>query len=248
MREFYDYLLHRIKVKFAPKNIDDSTKDDEFDLVLNKRMTYSELAAAVGKHLGVDPNHVRFSQVAVATNRAKPPIRYTTSHTLGQILAPHYAAYGTPTHRSDGLYYEVLECSMAELETRKALRIIWLPDGQENDEEYELLVPKNGVVTDLVDHLQRKTGFSDDVKARVHVFEVHNHKIHRDCPSQYPVMNFNEYTQLYAEPRPEEELNPAKDERLGSAFHFERDIVKSYGHPFQFLIKDVRDAALDMQR
>src|SRR6202012_2664576 len=113
MREFYDYLLHRIKVKFAPKSSDESKKD-EFDLTLNKRMTYTELAAAVGKHLKVDPTHLRFSQVAVATNRPKPPIRYTTGHTLGQVLAPHYAAYGTPTHRPDSLYYEVLECSMAE--------------------------------------------------------------------------------------------------------------------------------------
>jgi ubiquitin carboxyl-terminal hydrolase 7 len=207
-------------------------------------MTYNELAAAVGKHLGVDSTHLRFSQVAVATNKAKTAIRYTTGHTLGQMLAPHYAAYGTPTHRSDGLFYEVLECSMAELETRKAIRLIWLRDGQDNEEEYELLVPKAGTVTDLIDHLQRKAGFSDKVKERVHVFEVHNHKIHRDCPAQYPVVNFNEYTQLYAEPRPQEELRPAKDERLGSAFHFEREVSKSYGHPFQFLIKDVGSRAL----
>jgi len=127
---------------------------------------------------------------------------------------------------------------MAELETRKALRLIWLQDGQENEEEYELLVPKTGVVTNLIDHLQRKAGFPDDIKERVHVFEVHNNKIHRDCPAQYPVVNFNEYTQLYAEPRPQSELRPGKDERLGSAFHFEREVSKSYGHPFQFLIKD----------
>jgi ubiquitin carboxyl-terminal hydrolase 7 len=246
MREFYDYLLHRIKVKFAPKNTDDTKKDPEFDLTLNKRMTYSELAAAVGKHLNVDPTHLRFSQVAVATNRPKQPIRYTTGHTLGQILAPHYAAYGTPTHRPDGLYYEVLECSMAELENRKVIRLIWLQDGQENEEEYELLVPKTGLVTDLIDHLQRKAGFADDVKERVHVFEVHNHKIHKDCPAQFPVVSFNEYAQLYAEPRPQDELRPGKDERLGSAFHFEREVSKSYGHPFQFLIKDVGPRSLRM--
>jgi ubiquitin carboxyl-terminal hydrolase 7 len=72
----------------------------------------------------------------------------------------------------------------------------------------------------------------------VRVFEAHNYKIHRDCTLSYPVMNFNEYTTLYAEARLEEELNPGDNDRLITAFNFDREMSKPWGHPFVFIIKE----------
>jgi ubiquitin carboxyl-terminal hydrolase 7 len=128
-REFYDNLLHRIRVKFAPRYGDDGK---EFELDLQKRMTYSQLCQKVAAFLGpeVDPTHLRFSPVNASNGRAKIPIRHTTTSNLGQILTPGYNNYGsTINQRTDALYYEILEVSMSELETRKTLKVTWLAEG-----------------------------------------------------------------------------------------------------------------------
>jgi len=101
-----------------------------------------------------------------------------------------------------------------------------------------LLVPKNGVVSDIVAQLKRKANIPDDIAQRVRVFEAHNYKIHRDCALTYPVMNFNEYTTLYAEPRLQEELDAGENDRICYAFNFDREMSKSWGHPFVFLVKE----------
>jgi ubiquitin carboxyl-terminal hydrolase 7 len=92
-------------------------------------MTYDQLATKVGEKLGVDPTFLRFSPVNNTNGRPKPAIRHTTASYLGQLLSPSYTAYGSATQRPDALYYEILEVSMSELETRKALKVTWLPDG-----------------------------------------------------------------------------------------------------------------------
>jgi ubiquitin carboxyl-terminal hydrolase 7 len=128
VREFYDNLLHKIRVKFAPK----FDEGKEFELDLSKRMSYTVLAQRVAEALGtdVDPTHLRFSPVNASNGRAKVPIRHTTTHNLGAILTPGYNNYGaTINQRSDALYYEILEVSMSELETRKNLKVTWLTEG-----------------------------------------------------------------------------------------------------------------------
>ena len=133
VREFYDYLLNRLNVKFAARVAAENPEHHEFSLPLNKKLTYNELSERVGEHLGVDPTHLRFSPVHAQTGRPKNPIRHTTNFTLGQILNTTYSTYGPPNSRSDALYYEVLECSMAELEQRKGVKITWLPEGQNKE-------------------------------------------------------------------------------------------------------------------
>jgi len=239
-REFYDYLLHRINIKFAAKN---APEDDNgtFELTLTKRMTYNQLAQKVGEHLNVDPTHLRFSPVNSATHRPKNPIRHTTNNNLGALLSPAYSTYGAGINqRNDALYYEVLEVSMSELEMRKTFKVIWLPEGLQKEECYEILVQKNGTVEEIVRGLQRKANLPDELVDTIRVIEVHGAKINRLCQWNYPVANLNDYTQLYMEPTPEEDREQQDGEVLCAAFHFDRDISKPHGVPFIFLIKPVR--------
>jgi ubiquitin carboxyl-terminal hydrolase 7 len=243
VRDFYDLLLHKITVKFAPKTGDDSP---EFELDLSKRMNYNTLAQKVADHLGpdVDPSHIRFCPVNASSGRAKAPIRHTTPHNLGTILVPGFNTYGAAMNqRQDALYYEVLEVSLSELETRKAIKVTWLPEGLSKEETYEVLVPKNGTVTDIIAALRRKMAaehITDEMAARVRVYETHACKIFRECPITYPVANLNEFVQLYAEPTPPGELKGEYDEDneyLVPASHFDKEISKAHGVPFLFLVK-----------
>lgn len=238
-RDFYDYLLHRITVKFVSRIApDDDSKI--FELTLTKRMNYQQLAQRVGEYLAVDPTHLRFCPVNAQTGRAKNPIRHTTNHNLGTLLSPGYSAYGAGLNqRNDALYYEVLEVSMSELEMRKTFKVTWLPEGLMKEEPYEILVPKNGTVEDITRGLQKKAELSDDMVDKIRVFEAHGGKLHRLCLSNYPVSNLTDYTQLYMEPTPPEDFQPQEDEGLIAAFHFDKDVSKAHGVPFIFLLKQV---------
>jgi ubiquitin carboxyl-terminal hydrolase 7 len=51
------------------------------------------------------------------------------SQTLQQILSSQYSSYGYSNHRNDTLYYEVLETSLADYETKKIVKVTWLSEG-----------------------------------------------------------------------------------------------------------------------
>jgi ubiquitin carboxyl-terminal hydrolase 7 len=114
-------------IKFVPKNGESGTK--EFLLPLNKKLTYNDVARAVGAHLDENPEFIRFSTVNQQNGRPKATVKYNANNNLGQILNPSYAPYGAHI-RSDALYYEILECSLTELEQRRVIKITWLPEGQ----------------------------------------------------------------------------------------------------------------------
>ena len=127
-REYYDYLLNRIMVRFSPKFTTDR-EDSSFTLALSRKMSYDQLAAKVGEHLKVDPTHLRFTTVVASTAKPKAPVRRNQSMSLWQILVPPIGTYNSSNQRPDALYYEILEMSISELETKKNLKVNWVTDG-----------------------------------------------------------------------------------------------------------------------
>lgn len=126
-RQYYDYLLNRIPVNFYPRP---STDGEQFQLPLSKKMSYEQFSAKVGEHLGVDPTHLRFATVHMTTGKPKAWVKRNLNHNLSQILQSAFTSYGGYSqHRSDALYYEVLETSLADYETKKIMKAIWLSEG-----------------------------------------------------------------------------------------------------------------------
>lgn len=136
-RQYYDYLLNRMNVKFAPTK----GEGEEFSLTLSKKMTYDQFSKKVGEHLSVDPTHLRFSPVLASSGKPKPPIKRNVNQTLHQILSGQYGTYGYSMHRPDALYYEILETSLSEYETKKNLKVTWLPEGITKEASRPLLKP-----------------------------------------------------------------------------------------------------------
>jgi len=126
-KDFYDYLLNRIMVKFQPrfpKNVD----SEVFELPLNKKMSYDQFAAKVGEALGADPTHIRFTTVNATTQKSKTTVRRNPNLNLYQILHPQFTSY-SPHQRNDVLCYEVLDISLSELDTKKSMRLVWVTEG-----------------------------------------------------------------------------------------------------------------------
>lgn len=100
-----------------------------FDLVLNSKINYDTLSERVGNHINVSPTHLRFWTVNAATNNPKAPVRRGTNPSLRQILNPLGTNAINPSQRGDAFYFEVLEMSLAELDTRKSIKVNWLSEG-----------------------------------------------------------------------------------------------------------------------
>ncbi|KAL8810807.1 MAG: hypothetical protein Q9223_002107 [Gallowayella weberi] len=235
-REFYDYLLNRIVIKFFPK-ITTEPAGSVFSLALSRKMSYDQFSAKVGEHLKVDPTHLRFSTVLSTTGKPKQPVRRNQGVSLSQILVPSVGTYVTSNQRGDALFYEVLEMSISELETKKNIRVHWLSEGVVKEEPVDVLAPKNGVVQDLVASIQKKAGLSEEAITKLRFYESQGCKITRELESNTVLGSISDFSTLFAELIPEEETNADEGDLAIYAFHFDKDVNKTHGVPFKFVVK-----------
>lgn len=127
-REFYDYLLNRKTVSFSPKVVTDNEKDI-FKMDLSRKMSYEQFSAKVGEYLKVDPTHLRFSTVNSTTGKVKQAVKRNANQTLYQILSPQFGTYSNANQRDDALYYEILDMTLSEWETKKVMKVTLVTEG-----------------------------------------------------------------------------------------------------------------------
>lgn len=129
-REYYDFLLNKKLVKFhAHPTKCDPAKYPPFDMVLNSRMSYDRLSEKIGERLGVEPTHLRFYTVNGSTGNPRAAVKRGPNLTVNTIL--NAGGYGqlNVNQRADALYFEVLDMSLAELDTKKNIRLTYLSEG-----------------------------------------------------------------------------------------------------------------------
>lgn len=97
--------------------------------MLNSKITYDMLSERVGAHLNVQPTHIRFWTVNASTQNPKTPVRRGANPTLRQILNPMGSITLNSSQRNDAFYFEVLEMSLTELDTKKSVKLTWLTEG-----------------------------------------------------------------------------------------------------------------------
>ena len=106
-------------------------------------------------------------------------------------------------------------------------------------ELYELLVARNGTMQDLLSELKKKADLDDEALANVHLYTVQNNKISNEIDVDFPVASLNDYSALLAQRVSKDELETAEGEHLVYVFHYDKDVSKSHGIPFKFLLKSV---------
>lgn len=87
-------------------------------------MKYDQVAAKIAEHLNVQATHLRFSS---ATSDGRPrnlPIKRTGPLSTVQQFTTHGGMPLPPI-----VFYEVLELSLADMESKREVTITWLPDG-----------------------------------------------------------------------------------------------------------------------
>jgi len=187
--------------------------------------------------LDVDPTHIRFWSINSSTGNPKAPIKRMPNQTLQNMVSPSYATFGGTNTRTDSLYFEVLEISLAELDTKKSLKVSWISEGITKEEQFDILVPKTGNVDDIVSSLIKKAQLEDEEKGGpIRVYEIHSNKLHKELPRNHPVKDITEYIPIMLERIPEEDLAPPNGSQYIYAFHFQGEPTKVHGIPFKFLI------------
>ena len=247
-KEYYDFLHHKKTVRFRPHpSRCDDAKYGEFELTLSSKMMYDTLAERVGGYLGVPHTHIRFWTVNNATGNPKMAVKRVANNNLAFILNPSgYSHLGT-TQRPDAFFYEVLDMSLAEMDLKKSIKVAWLSEGITKEEIFDVLVNKSGRIEDLIELLVQKANIpTEDEAGRIRVYESTNNRFFRELARDHPIINMNEYTNVYAERVPDEERD-ADEKDFISAFHYQAEPSRAHGVPFKFLLKEV-SASPDQRR
>ena len=96
---------------------------------LSRKMSYEQFSAKVGEYLKVDPTHIRFSTVNATTGKVRTAVKRNANQNLCQILTPQFGTYSNNNQRDDALYYEILDMSLSEYDTKKNLKVTWVTEG-----------------------------------------------------------------------------------------------------------------------
>lgn len=92
---------------------------------------------------------------------------------------------------------------------------------------------------DLIQALIKKAQIPDETEGgRIRIYETNSNRVYREPPRDNPVLNLSDYTQIYAERVPEEELS-ADENNFIQVFHFQNEVNRTHGVPFKFLLVEV---------
>ena len=93
---------------------------------------------------------------------------------------------------------------------------------------------------DVIQALIAKAQVPDEnAEGRIRIYETSSHRFYREPPREHPVLNLNEYTQIFAERVPSEETS-ADENNFINVFHFQNEVNRVHGVPFKFLLLEVR--------
>lgn len=241
--QFYEYLLNLTTIRFipkpnAPQNGVATTPLPEFDLALSKKNSYDEVARAVADHVVCNPAFLRFTTINATSGTPRAAVKLTPNTTLGSMLTSQY--YTNNNVSSTALYYEVLEIPLAELETKKSIKLTWIHDGISKEEPLEALVPKIGEISDAIPTLQKKFKIPDEDIPRIRFFQGYQGRLTKELPQNYNIAGLQDYMTTYAELIPKEELEAGPTEtKLVDCFHFQKEPSKVHVHgvPFKFVMR-----------
>lgn len=231
--QFYDFLQNRVLVQFKPREEDPTGKAPEFDLMLSKKMVYDVMAHRVGDYLKHDPLKLRFTSSNPQTGAPKAIIKRALNQSVADITQTNYYSQ----HPNVILYYELLDISIIELETKKSLKIVWTGRNNKEEATHPFLLPKTSTFSDVADQLLKTVKLQPGGSGKIRIFGISNNgRSQREYTGAELIGNLPDPAQLYAEEIPVDELNAADNTRIVNLFHYSRDPSKHHGVPCKFVI------------
>jgi len=127
-----------------------------------------------------------------------------------------------------------------ELETKRSLKVIWTGIHNKEESTHTFLLPKTSMVHELADHLAKQVTMSTNGQgsSKIRVFEVSKDgKTQKEFTGSEMIGNIPDPVELYAEEIPWEELEADDADKVISVFHFSKEVQRTHGVPFKFVVK-----------
>ena len=224
---YYEFLSNKVEIEFVPEFPEQVGGLKGVSLMLSKIMTLDKVLMKLGQHLEHDPSKIKLS---MPSGNTKVPIKSNDPVTLGEILG--YYMYSKQNGAARIIYFELLDISLTELESKRALNLSVLDTTFKETGPLEFLVSKLAKMTDLCELVKQKMNLQS---AEFRIFEVLNsRKVKTFLPTD-TVSILNEYATLYFQiiPKSEQEiLSGEKEGFVVEGFHFAKDTYRGHGIPF----------------
>ena len=263
--QFFEHVKNRVVVnlhKLAPQQQHAQgvrEKERAIQVTMDKRMTYDQVTAKVGRALGVDPLCVRLTMHNPYSDLPKPmPVKYRGYDTLLEMLTSFQKT-------SDTLFYETLSIPLPEYEAKKSLKVSWHNSASEEIKVVNLLLNKNSTVADALAALSKEVpppaaggdgdagaaaaaaagssadGAGEGSGRKLRLMEVVNHRIYKIFGEHEEIELINDqYWTIRAEEVAAEELRGGADDKLIHVRHFYREqrmnMTHNFGDPFLLTI------------
>lgn len=231
--QFYDFLQNRVMIFFRPRYEEPDCDHPEFSLVLSKKHNYDTMSQRAGEYLRHDPIKLRFTTTHAANGAPKAVLKRSLNQSIADFMG---SAYVSPT--TTVILYEKLDVSIVELETKRSLKIIWTGIHNREEATYPFLLPKTSMIHELADHLAKGVTLTPGGTNKIRVFEVSKDgKTQKEFTGSEMIGNIPDPVELYAEEIPREEFEASEMDKVISVFHFHKEVSRTHGVPFRFVVK-----------
>ncbi|THU99317.1 cysteine proteinase [Dendrothele bispora CBS 962.96] len=228
---YYDFLQNRVMIIFRPKFEEPDHDHPEFNLVLSKKQNYDTMAARAGEYLRHDPIKLRFTTTHASNGTAKSVLKRSLNQSIAEIMAPYYTT-------STVILYEKLDVSIVELETKRSLKVIWTGIHNKEEGSYPFLLPKTSPIHELADNLSKQVTLTPGGTGKIRIFEIsRDGKTQKEFTGNEMIGNIPDPVELYAEEIPREELEADDADKVIGVFHFSKELSRTHGVPFKFVVK-----------
>jgi ubiquitin carboxyl-terminal hydrolase 7 len=228
---FYDFIQNRVMIFFRPKFEDPDHDHPEFSLILSKKQNYDTMSIKAGEYLRHDPIKLRFTTTHSNNGNAKSVLKRSLNQSIAEIMTPYYST-------STVILYEKLDVSIVELETKRSLKVIWTGIHNKEEGTFPFLLPKTSSVHDLAENLAKQVTLSPSGAGKIRIFEIsRDGKTQKEFTGSEMIGNIPDPVELYAEEIPREELEADDADKVIGVFHFSRELSRTHGVPFKFVVK-----------
>ena len=233
--DYFRDLDNRVTVTFCDKN---NPSDPGFNVNLNQKMTYNEVAEIVAECLQTEPNLIQFFKPQSHRDIAGYAIKSHFEGTLKDL----FMSYGQRAKIPKKLFYLKLNIAIQELESKDHFRCTWLNKHRE-ETVLSLYVSRNVTIAELLDEAKKQIELSTEGSSKLRLLEVYSYRIHRvfsNGVSYHTIQpSMAQQTTCYrVEEIPVEETILGVTDFLIPVAHFHQTIFQCFNHPFLFKVTE----------